>query len=312
MDNKIEFGKITAKDVPSLYELALENGGNKDFTLNNFTHWYLSNPTQSNSMWKVLQNEEIEGYATTNNFIYTINGKDNLVALPQNVLTSEKIRGKGLFGKLYFKTEDENLNLNNVDFFLTSTGGMSTPIFLQKFGYLRALCPDIVAILPSPLKIFSPKKYRLIDSLKTIQFNDVFNLKNSRKKDLEYFKWRYSNIDRRLLKILEVSDAGSILGYAFLVVQKKYGIKTLILADILSDKEENILSIIEACHVYTSKNLFFALLMFKLTLKNNKQRFQLSIKNKFNFLVKGKTEKETLELSYLPLNFFFGDLDYFW
>ena len=82
---EIEYAKITESDVSAIYDLSINNGGNENFTMQNFIHWYLNNPTNSNSMWKGMLNGNTEGFATTNNFIYIINGKENLVALPQNV-----------------------------------------------------------------------------------------------------------------------------------------------------------------------------------------------------------------------------------
>jgi hypothetical protein len=310
--NNIEYTKILENDVSSINELALKNGGNKNFTLKNFNHWYLRNPINSYSMWKAMLNGSIEGYATTNNFVYIINDKESLVALPQNVLTSEKIRGKGVFGKLYYFTEEENINTNGVDLFLTSTGDMSTPIFLNKFGYLRAKCPDILAILPNPLNFFAAKNYKIIEDLNDVYIEKPYNITNSRKKDIEYYKWRYSNCTNKTLKILEVTSNNKKIGYAFLINQKKRGIKTLIIADILCSNENDITKIIDACHIYSTKNLYLVLIMFKLTQSYNKKRLQLSFKHKFNFLVKGKSEIDTKSLSEIPLNYYFGDLDYFW
>lgn len=310
--NSIEFSKITENDVTLICELAKTNGGNKNFTLQNFNHWYKRNPINSNSMWKVTQFGNIEGYATTNNFIYTINGLEKLVALPQNVLTSEKIRGKGIFGKLYNITEEENLKINRVNLFLTSTGEMSTPIFLKKFGYLRAKCPDVLLIIPNILSFFVNKKYKIVKDLNDIYIEDIYNMTNSRKKNIEYYKWRYSNCTNQTLTVLEVNDSGKKIGYAFLIKQKKRGINTLIIADILCSDENDISTIIDACSVFSAKKLYLFLIMFKLNIHENKKRFQFSFKRKFNFLVKGETDNETKFLSEIPLNFYFGDFDYFW
>ena len=44
----------------------------------------------------------------------------------------------------------------------------------------------------------------------------------------------------------------------------------------------------------------------------NHNRPNKFFKNKFNFLIKGKSENQTQLLSEIPLNYYFGDLDYFW
>lgn len=312
MKQEFEFKKIEIEDIPQIRNLAAKNGGNKNLNEKNFKFWYLNNPTKSYSLWKVEKNSTIEGYATTNNFFYTVNGEAKLAALPQNVLTSENIRGKGMFGKLYQQTEVENLEVNNVDFFLTSTGAMSTPIFLAKFGYVKARSPVVLVKLPSLNTLFSKKKYRLLNDIKEIKMTSNINLNNSRKKTPEYFFWRYSSCEKENLRIIEVVDNEKIVGYAFLIVKRKFGIKAVILADILTSSENNYTPIIDACHSYVSKRLFAPMIMFKIETNCKNKGFNVEIKDRFNILTKGKSEEETKTLGNLNFNFFFGDLDYFW
>ncbi len=312
MNHECTFSKIGLEDAPRIQELARLNGGNPDLSAKNINHWYFRNPVKSNSLWKVVYNENIEGYATTNNFVYTIDQEDHLVALPQNVLTSEKVRGKGLFGKLYYKTETENVEENGVDCFFTFTGPMSTPIFLNKFDYLRGKCPPVLIKIAGLPALFSKKKYKILHDIHSIQVNTHYSLPNARKKDIPYFKWRYSECDKARLKIISVTENNETIGYAFLITRKKFGIKTLILADIMCEKEENYSAIIDACHVFATNNFFIALVMFELSCNCRRRGMNVSLKNWFNFLVKGKTKEETTALSKKYLNFFFGDLDYFW
>lgn len=312
MNQEYSFNKIQVEDAPGLHELAKKNNGNSNLNKKNLDHWYFKNPLKSNSLWKVERNFVIEGYATTNNFIYTLDGKDYLVALPQNVLTSTKIRGKGLFGKLYYKTEIENIEKNGVDFFLTSTCAMSTPIFLNKFKYLRGICPLVLIQTAGITALFSKKKYTLLKDIYSIPSITHFNLNNSRKKNLEYFKWRYSECEKKNLNIISVSENNNIIGYAFLITQRKFGVRILILADIICEEEENYSAIIDTCHAFATKNFYVALIMFELSVSCRKKGFNISIKNRFNILVKGNTQEETKKLSTQAFNFFFGDLDYFW
>ena len=312
MSEEFILSKIDLADIDELQLLAKENDGNTDLSKKNFTHWYLDNPIRSNSMWKVSVQNKIEGYATTNNFYYNIDGKDYLVALPQNVLTSENVRGKGLFGKLFYKTEEDNVNENKVDFFLTSTNSSSTPIFLKKFGYSRAVCPPILIKPLNVVNFFKKKTYSIIDDVSQINLQLHYNLPNSRTKDIAYFKWRYSQCKKENLTIILVKKEEEIIGYAFLISKLKHGIKTLLLADIIAAKEENIFLIIQSAEQFASNKLAVALLMFDITYSNKRKRPGFSLKNRFNFLAKGKSEEETLKLSQKPINYFFGDLDYFW
>jgi hypothetical protein len=312
MDQEFTFSRIQLDDAPALQELAIKNGGNRNLNEKNLNHWYFKNPVKSNSLWKVEKDSVIEGYATTNNFIYTINNEEKLVALPQNVLTSKNIRGKGLFGKLYYMTEIENIEKNGVDFFLTSTGQMSTPIFLKKFEYLRGFCPLILIKIASLPSLFARKKYALIKDINSIPSIGNSNLNYSRKKNIEYFKWRYSECEKKNLKIISVSDNNKLIGYAFLITKKKFGIKTIVLADIICEKEENYSAIIDACHVFATKGFFAAIIMFELSCNCRRRGINFGIKNKFNILVKGKNKEETTKLSQINFNFFFGDFDFFW
>jgi len=311
MKGKPLFSKIQLQDVPALQELAKKNDGNINFSSKNFNHWYLRNPTKSNSLWKVEVDDVVEGYATTNNFYYTINNKDYLVALPQNVLTSRNVRGKGLFGKLFNITEKENLDENGVDFFLTSTGSMSTEIFLNKFDYFKAICPPVLIKIAGLFAFFSKKKYTEVSDINSINISHS-NLNNSRKKNIEYFKWRYSECEKKNLNIISVSENNKIIGYAVLITQKKLGVNFLILADIICEKEENYSTIIDSCYVFSAKNLFIGLIMFEIKCNCRRKGINLTLKNRFNILVKGKTKEVTKSLSKTEFNFFFGDLDYFW
>ena len=101
------------------------------------------------------------------------------------------------------------------------------------------------------------------------------------------------------------------MGYAFLISKVKYGIKTLLLSDIISEKEENISLIIQTAEQFASNKLAVALLMFDISYNSKKKGMNFSLKNRFNCLVKGKSDEKTLELSQKQNNYFFGDLHYF-
>ena len=157
IDIKLE--KIEKTDLSELKTLALENGGNKNMHEHYFEDVYFNNPSKSHSLWKAVVDNRIEGFATTNNFECELDNNNFLVAMPQNVLTSVKLRGKGMFNKLYYKTEHDNIQNNKVDYFMTFTNKLSTPIFLTKFGYLKGKCPDLLVFLSNHLHLIIKKKY---------------------------------------------------------------------------------------------------------------------------------------------------------
>lgn len=312
MEN-IQLEKIKESDSKEIEILANSNGGNQDLNEQNITHWYFKNPHKSSSLWKAVMKGKIEGYATTNNFHHHIGDKEYLIAFPQNVLTSNNIRGKGIFKKLYYKTEDENLNQNKVNLFLTFTGEMSTPIFKNKFNFLAGNPPLLLIKLVNPTAFIYKTNYSKIKSIQEVTFDQkIFQFQNGRKKDINYYKWRYSNCDSKKLRILEISDKSETLGYSFLILQKIKGVPMLILADMISKNEESISKIIDESYLYTCRNLIPALIMIDLTYNCTNRGINFKIKQSSTFQVKGKNDEETDWLSKIRFNFFYGDLDYFW
>lgn len=91
-----------------------------------------------------------------------------------------------------------------------------------------------------------------------------------------------------------------------------YGLPTLMLADMICKREENIADLIDACHVFATRNMFAAVIMFELNYNCRRRGINVTMKNHLNFLSKGKTPEETKWLSTRKLNYFFGDLDFFW
>lgn len=311
MSHKLQLAPITDGDKAQLKELALKNGGNNNLTEDYIQHWYFENPSKSYSLWKAELNGSIEGFATSNNFSFVINNKRCRVAMPQNVLTSVKVRGKGVFNKLYFKTEADNVENNRADYFLTFTNKLSTPIFLSKFGYSRGICPPVVLSFFSPLRFLKKNDFERITDLNSVRVLHPYQFNNALEKSTEHMQWRYRKYTFPALHIIAVKKNDVIIGYAFLKAEKKKGIRFLMLMDVFCEKEKDVSLIIDACYSYTAKNYFLFLMMFELPNYKQKSILQLKIKGRFNFLVKGKNPEETMMLSLLKCNFFFGTMDSF-
>lgn len=307
--------KVKDTDLKELESLAKNNQGNKNLTESFIKHWYYNNPSKMFSLWKVLVDGNIEGYATTNNFIFLIKQIPLRVAMPQNVLTSEKVRGMGLFNKLYQQTYSENIEEHKINIFLTFTNKLSTPIFLNKFKYKRGVCPTVVFNLFSLSSFFKKANYIRINNINQIDsqsFKDIYRPDNAMFKSKEFYKWRYSNYPIETLHILKISENSQTIGYAILREYKKKGVIILLLMDIILSDKKFFPAIIDAVYRYSSKNKYFGTLMFKLPDINLPRRlFQLEFKNKFNFLVKGLNDSETEYFSQIQYNMFFGDLDIF-
>ncbi len=310
MNQDFTLSKIIPEDKTEMKKLASNNGGNQNLSEAFIDHWYFNNPSNSKSLWKVVMDGSIEGFATTNNFKFNIDNKECLVAMSQNVLTSTKVRGKGLFNKLYLKTEEENIEENKVDYFLTVTNKLSTPIFINKFNYVRGKCPLVLLTFFNVFDLFSKIKYKRLSDINSIDFPHThYCFNNAMKKNRDHFKWRYNKYATDKLHVIAILEHAKTIGYAILKSEKKKGVKILILMDIICVSEESIPLIIEGCYVYTTKNYFLAMLMFDIYGKLKRKKNQLSFKEKFNFLVKGKSQEDTKMLSQTNFNLFFGDLD---
>lgn len=301
--------KIELRDLTELKVLSINNGGNPNMDEKYFEHIYFNNPSKSKSLWKVIVDSRIEGFATTNNFEICVDKKKYLCAMPQNVLTSLKLRGQGLFKKLYDCTEKDNLVNNKVDFFLTFTNALSTPIFINKFGYLRGRCPNLLLFPINLLNLFIKKNYKRIYEFDSIIFEKKYQFNNAISKSKEFYIWRYKLYDKKNLHIIATYDNEELIGYAIFIVQHKRGVNFLILSDIILYDLKKFAKVINVCKVYTSKNGFPFFIMFEMTYYQKKGLCSITLKNRFNFLVKGKTIKENDMLSNLNFNLFFGDLD---
>ncbi len=305
--------KADEADAREIEMLSLKNGGNKKLTKEFILHWYFENPSGSFAIWKVVVNNKIEGFATTNNFKFIINSNSVNVAMPQNVLTSEKIRGKGLFNKLYFKTEHQNIYENNVEAFLTFTNELSTSIFLKKFNYIKGKCPIVIFHTLSPTYFFKKKNFQQlysIDDIEAVFLEKKFVLNNSMQKDKQYYKWRYSHYAENELHILKVVDEDNVIGYAILKVEKKKGLRFLIIMDMIFIDPDYIVNIIHSCLSFSAKKLYAGTMMFELPFcKALKDILQFNIRSRFNFLVKGKDADHSPTLSAVDFNMFFGDMD---
>lgn len=312
MENKdlnFTIEEISKADLPFITKLALENGGNDRLSEKYFEHRYYNTPSKSFSLRKLVVNNEIEGYTTTNNFELNIDNKSHVLAIPENVLISLKVRGKGMHNKLYFATETDNLENKKVDYFFAFPNEISRPIYLNKLSYMQADCPDVLVFFTNPLHLFYKKHYNQIADIESIKLDNAFSFNNALVKSYEFYLWRYKLYDKNNLHIISISNNGKIIGYSFFIVQKKKGIKFLVLTDIISYDEKKMHLIIKECKIYTAIKHFPFFVMFDLEGYIPKTILTLKLKNRINFLVKGKTVQETKMLSKIKFNLFFGDLD---
>ncbi|GAA4321234.1 hypothetical protein [Flaviaesturariibacter amylovorans] len=302
------FASASLEEADRLHALARANGGNENMTADFIRHWYFANPSGSFSFQVVHLNGAPEGYATTNNFRYRVNGQERLVAMPQNVLTSGALRGKGMFGKLYFRTEQDNAG-HGVDTFLTFTNEMSTPIFLQKFGYRRGRCPDVLLYPFGAGVLFSGYRFRRLPGIDAVAFPpQLYQLDNAAIKSPEHYRWRYANYPTGVIHVVEVTKGGQVTGYLLLKREQKKGIPFLLLMDVIAADEARFVTTLKAAPAYGARALAAFVLLYDpgLPVPGGLHK---RIRNRFNFLVKGKGEAETERLATTEFRFFFGDMD---
>jgi hypothetical protein len=310
-DFRIE--SIRETDDDSIAKLARENSGNENLGQDFITWWYRKNPGGFFTFVKLAAAGSTEGYATTNNFIFNIGNENRKVAMPQNVLTSGKVRGGGFFGKLYWETERLNKE-NGYDTFLTFTNDLSTPIFLNKFSYQKGRCPDTFVFLNSGIAALGRKNWKRLKSIPVEAFTGMKRFPNSLVKDAAYFNWRYSSYPERKVHIIQVSKNNEICGYAVMKTDRKKGIPFLILMDIVINSKtlsasEALEEIIKACRKYCFRNGYFFLLFLSLESLNRSFFPVIKLKDRFNFLVKGRTAEDTGMLASTRFNLFFSDMD---
>ena len=211
--------------------------------------------------------------------------------------------------KVIFKKLKLNVK-KNVNFYITFTNKLSTPIFLKKFNYVRGKCPNIIII---PTINFYFKK---ININRVYKFDKIYLSKyNSKKynnaiyKDEEYFKWRYEKSIFDDLHILEFKENEVIEGYVIIKFSYRKKIKVCYLLDTIGEFNSQTLKKLK-------KYIFFNNTYLLLILENdqlqfiNKNKIYLKFKNQFNFLVKEISENKKFKLSKINLNLSFGDIDF--
>lgn len=310
------FRKATISDVDELSNLI--SSQNIEVSAEYLKAWYWDNPFQSHSIIICADNDQIKGVSSTNNFLLKMGEDQKLVSFPQKVLTSEDIRGQGYFSKLYFRNEKDNLESEGTSFFLTFTNHLSTPIFLKKFAYQTGVCPTIALLPPLLFPKLKGITFEVVEHFDDnyLDENELCNCPNGIVKDKLYLNWRYninrSTLDNKSIKVA-VLNANSIIGYAVLKKGVKKKIPFFYLLDIVTHNSSNIPLIIKIARVYASRQYSFGIMVFvnELTSPHLKNiTLKLLLKNKLNFLVKGKTPEATNRLANINFNFSFGDLDF--
>lgn len=277
--------------------------------------WYRDNPFGLSSLYAIKRENRIRGVASIVGLQFKVSGRPRWIGLPEKVLVAASLRGKGLFGPLYWKTEQECLN-HGCDGFLNlfPPKGPSAPIFLKRFHYVMGLNPDLLVLPFSPVSWFEKASFRVVSDISRDFFlGGVYSFNNAVAKDYDYLRWRYLSFERDRYEILEVLDGKStVLGYVVLRRVRKVGIPIILLMDLVVRSLDDAAPALRQARLYSSRRAAACLLLFE---NDELERVFNSIahfrvKNRFSLLVKGRSAEDTALLSKTSFNFFFGDLDF--
>ncbi|WP_372366814.1 hypothetical protein [Candidatus Uabimicrobium sp. HlEnr_7] len=310
ISENLQLQLANSNDFMSISSLRARDN-DKNANIDYLQYWYEKNPNSSYSIAICKVGEETEGVASTNNFVFNIQNHAKQVAMPQKVLTSPKIRGQGIFGKLYRMTEADNL-AKGIDCFFTFTNAMSTPIFLQKFNYTKGQSPQICLLVANPLHCLRLRKpYIIVDKFcENYWQRDLLQIPNAMVKNASYYKWRYQDYKSNMY--IKLRSPAQNNGYVVLKKMYKKKIAFFALLDIITDDSKNITELITIAYSYASSRLSLGLMVcYHQLFSSALDRFyQIRFNDRLNFLVKGKTLAETEMLNKIKFSFTFGDFDF--
>jgi hypothetical protein len=265
--------------------------------------WFFGINDHDSTVCYSIDNNLVTGLACTRNFKLLYKGEPHTIAMPQKVLTASGLRKKGLFSRLYYATESLNGD-KKVLIHLTITNAASTPIFLGKFGYQRGQSPDVI-LLPTITGITGKTLFSAADKQTVAITSGFAQPDNAIMKDQAYFHWRYLDHQDDSETILQDKTTGNFI---FLKIKKFKNIPSAFLLDTtftLSNEHYRSL-----CRFLLKKGILLLLVLQRKQEINQELPLHFTIKNRFNFLVKGRNEKETEELAGITFKLDFGVLDF--
>ncbi|GAA4373072.1 GNAT family N-acetyltransferase [Hymenobacter koreensis] len=314
LPDDITITRATQADLADVVELNRTENDDDRMTTGYLDWWYFNNPFNSFSFFLARFQGKGAGMCTSNDAIFSINGKPWKSGFIQKVLTSNAVRGKGLFGKLYVKTDTDFMERGG-DCFLAFPNAVAKPIYLAKYNYSHGIYPDLTLLFTNPAHLLSGGNYEVVTKLDDAFFQIAsFQFNNAMIKDQKFLQWRYLTFQSPHYKYvtLAVKRAGKVVGYVFLKKIKKKGLPVHVLMDVACHSETELAYLIKQARIYAAKDLSVGLLYMGNPLIDAATRGVLRKfwPNQFDFLVKGKNQGETDELAKVKFNFFFGDLDF--
>ena len=276
--------------------------------------WYFGNPFNSFSFFLSRIGGRACGMCSSNDAPFVINGRPWKAGFIQKVLTSNEVRGKGLFGKLYVQTDTDFLARGG-DCFLAFPNAVAKPIYLAKYSYSHGIYPDLTLLFTNPLHLAAGAEYEVVTRLEAAFFRrPVAQFENAAVKSQDFLTWRYltHKSPHYQYVALAVRRQGQLVGYVFLKKITKKGLPVFVLMDVAFHEPADLAHLLKQARIYAAKQLSVGLLYM------GNERIDAATggvarkvwRKQFDFLVKGKNQPETDELAQVTFNFFFGDLDF--
>jgi hypothetical protein len=300
--------QASEKDLDAL-AVFMRAHGSGQMTAERLRHWYFRNPSGSASVVIGESDQHIVGMATTNDHVFHKSGAASvLVGMPQKVLTDERARGQGIFGKLYRASEEVCLQ-RGVEHFLTITNAASTPIFLSRFGYEALPSPRLV-ILPSLPSSAGVRPTGTIGPSGSEAPGKAWSLR----KDHEHYLWRYDPVIGTGYHTVSSGPESDPWGTAVLRRIRKMRMPFLLLMDLVPSDPLRGADMLRSLRAFAWAQGAVGVLVLKEDRLNtwSKQQFpRWEMSSGFNLLVKGRTPEHTRELLRENFELSFGDLDFF-
>src|SRR5690349_11263875 len=104
MNSESQASIATAEDCKELAAF-IQRENNSETVTENYLRWWFYEAGDGYGTICFEGDREITVMACTRNFRMIIEGRQELIAMPQKVLTAAATRKKGLFSRLYYATE---------------------------------------------------------------------------------------------------------------------------------------------------------------------------------------------------------------
>jgi len=318
---EITLHRATPADLADIVTLNRVENDDQRMSVDYLRWWYFDNPSGSFSLFLSRVGGRACGMCSSNDAPFVINGRAQRAGFIQKVLTSNEVRGKGLFGKLYVRTDSDFLARGG-DCFLAFPNAVAKPIYLAKYSYSHGVYPDLTLLFTNPAHLLpGTTRYEAVRALDAAFFaRPILQFENAAVKSADFLRWRYLSFASPHYRYVALAvrdealgqEKGELLGYVFLKKIRKQGLPVFVLMDVACHAAAALGPLLAQARRYAARQLSVGLLYLGNPLIDNATRgtARKVWPQQFDFLVKGRAQADTDALAGTTFNFFFGDLDF--